>query len=123
MTPPPMLRTFEEFWPYYVGEHRQASTRALHVAGTHLALAAALLGVLHSPWWLLAAPGLGYSLAWFGHFFFEHNTPATFKHPLWSVRGDFRMLRLTWAGKMAAEVDRVTRIRGDDNSRTETVKS
>jgi hypothetical protein len=27
-----------------------------------------------------------------GHFFFEHNSPATFRHPLYSLRGDFALL-------------------------------
>jgi hypothetical protein len=101
-------RTFEEFWPYYVGEHRNPTTRALHVLGTHLALAAAALSALTlSLWWLAAAPVLGYGLAWIGHFFFEKNQPATFTHPLWSFRGDLRMIRLTWAGRMGAEVERL----------------
>jgi len=50
---------------------------------------------------------LGYGFAWIGHFFFEKNQPATFTYPLWSLRGDFRMLRLTWAGKMGGEVARL----------------
>jgi hypothetical protein len=101
-------RNFEEFWPYYVGEHRLASTRALHVAGTHLALAALVLGLVWSRWWLLVAPIAGYALAWIGHFFFEGNRPATFTYPLWSLRGDLRMMRLTWMGKMDSEVHRLT---------------
>jgi hypothetical protein len=99
-------RTFEEFWPYYVGEHRKASTRALHVAGTHLSLGCLVLAALVSPWWLLAGLVGGYGLAWIGHFVFEHNRPATFRYPLWSLRGDLRMLRLTWAGRMEEEVAR-----------------
>ena len=100
-------RTFEEFWPYYVGEHRKPATRALHFAGSHLAMGAAVLGVLVSPWWLAAIPFLGYGPAWIGHFFFERNQPATFTYPLWSFRGDLRMIRLTWMGRMRAEVERV----------------
>ena len=39
----------------------------------------------------LAAPVVGYGFAWVGHFFVEGNKPATFKHPLWSLRGDLVM--------------------------------
>ena len=100
-------RTFEEFWPYYVGEHRRPVTRTLHFVGTHLALLCVVLSAVVSPWMLAAAPVLGYGLAWIGHFFFEKNRPATFTYPLWSLRGDLRMLRLTWAGRMDDEVARL----------------
>ena len=42
----------------------------------------------------------GYLPAWVGHFFFEHNAPATFRHPLYSLRGDFTMLFATLSGRM-----------------------
>jgi len=95
------LRTFEEFWPFYVSQHRRPSTRALHFAGTTMVLGALLAAVaLRSWWWLLAAPVLGYGPAWVGHFFFEKNRPATFTYPLWSLRGDNRMWRLMLLGRM-----------------------
>jgi hypothetical protein len=34
---------------------------------------------------------IGYACAWIGHFFFEHNTPATFDHPWFSLRADLKM--------------------------------
>jgi len=32
-----------------------------------------------------------YAFAWVGHFFFEHTRPATFKYPLLSFMGDWRL--------------------------------
>lgn len=102
------IRSYREFWPHYVRQHRRPLTRRLHFAGTTGALAfllaAALLG---EPWLLLAAPASGYGLAWVGHFFAERNRPATFGHPLWSLIGDFHMYGLMWAGRMDAEVARL----------------
>jgi hypothetical protein len=83
-----LLRSFEEFWPCYVGQHMQPENRALHFVGTTLALSALAGAVkLASPVWLLAVPVAGYGPAWVGHFFFEKNRPATFRYPLWSPRG------------------------------------
>jgi len=106
------LKTFEEFWPFYVSQHSLPSTRALHFAGTTMVVAAVLLvaaGWL-SPWWLVATLVLGYGPAWIGHFFFEKNRPATFTYPLWSLRGDLRMWRLMLTRKMAPEVERAMRL-------------
>src|SRR5688500_4383241 len=102
----PRLTSDEEFWPYYVSEHRLPVTRALHFAGTSLVLASFAAGVLVSPWWFLAAPFAGYGFAWVGHFFCEKNRPATFTYPLWSLRGDFRMYRLMLLQRMEPELAR-----------------
>ncbi|MEA3179278.1 MAG: hypothetical protein QOI59_2801 [Gammaproteobacteria bacterium] len=86
------FRTFGDFYPFYLGEHTHPVCRALHFAGTSLAavlLAAALITQL---WWLiLAALVTGYAFAWVGHFFFEHNRPATFQYPMFSFLGDWRL--------------------------------
>jgi hypothetical protein len=37
---------------------------------------------------------------------FEKNIPATFSHPLWSLKGDFIMWRKIANGTMDAEVER-----------------
>jgi hypothetical protein len=100
------LTSYQEFWPYYVSEHMEPTTRRLHVFGTTLVLAALAAAVLVDPLWLLAAPLAGYGFAWAGHFFVEHNRPATFTYPLWSLRADFRMFRLTLLGRMGPELQR-----------------
>jgi hypothetical protein len=101
------LSTFEEFWPYYVAQHAHPANRALHFAGTSLAVAAASAALtLGEPLWLLLVPLAGYGLAWIGHFLVEKNRPATFTHPLWSLRGDVRMYRLMWMARMEPEVAR-----------------
>ena len=106
----PALQTYEEFWPYYVSEHMKPLTRVLHVTGTALVLFCLAAAVFVSPWWLLVAPFAGYGFAWVGHFFVEKNRPATFTYPLWSLRGDFRMFRLTLLGRMGPEIERAARL-------------
>lgn len=102
------VHSFEEFWPHYVHAHRNPVNRALHYAGTTAVIGTvATAAVTLNPGWLLLAPVVGYGPAWVGHFFFEHNKPATFQHPLWSLRGDFKMYGLALRGKMRDEVERL----------------
>lgn len=94
-------QSFERFWPYYLSEHRDRGCRALHYLGTSSAIGSAVYGiVMLEPGWLLVAPFLGYGAAWAGHFLVEGNRPATFSYPLWSLRGDLRMLRLALTGTL-----------------------
>jgi len=102
-------RTYEEFWPFYVSQHLRPATQWLHFAGTTAVLGCVAAAIVVSPSWILAAPLAGYAPAWIGHFGFERNRPATFRHPLWSLRGDFRMYRLMWQGRMGPEIERARR--------------
>jgi hypothetical protein len=100
------LPSYEAFWPFYVSQHLHPVNRALHFVGTTLVIASVAASILWSPAFILAAPVAGYAFAWVGHFFVEKNKPATFTHPLWSLRGDFRMYRLMWLGRMVPEIAR-----------------
>jgi hypothetical protein len=102
------IGSFEEFWPFYVGEHRHPVSRALHYAGTSMAVGTiAAAAITWNPAWLLATPVVGYGPAWIGHFIIEGNKPASFKYPLWSLRADFKMLGLALRGRMSDEVVRL----------------
>jgi hypothetical protein len=93
--------SFGEFYPFYLSEHRDPTCRRLHFAGTTLGLVCLVGALATGRWWLLLA-GLviGYALAWTGHFFFEHNRPATFRHPLYSFAGDWVMWRDMLVGRI-----------------------
>ena len=83
-------RTFREFYPFYLTEHVNLVSRRLHVVGTSLVMGSIIAGIATADWsWYVAAPLIGYGFAWVGHFFFEKNTPATFKYPAFSLMGDF----------------------------------
>lgn len=104
------IATFEEFWPHYVRAHSSKGNRRLHFAGTSAAMALVATGVLTRRLWpILVAPVVGYGCAWIGHFFIEGNVPATFGHPLWSLKADFVMWKKSLDGTMDAEVEKHTR--------------
>ena len=93
--------SFVEFYPFYLSEHANPMCRRLHFAGTSLVLGCVVAAIVTgNPWWLAAAPIAGYGFAWTGHYFFEHNRPATFSHPIYSLIGDWAMFRDVLTGKI-----------------------
>jgi hypothetical protein len=93
--------TFREFYPFYLSEHSNTACRRLHFVGTTLVIACLVtaLATLNA-WWLAAALIAGYGFAWIGHYFFEHNRPATFTYPLYSFIGDWVMFKDLLTGKI-----------------------
>ena len=92
--------SFAQFYPLYLAQHRHPVSRRLHLVGTALALLILLAALLTRRWLLVPAALLaGYLPAWTGHFFFERNTPATFRHPLYSLRGDLTLLADVLGGR------------------------
>ncbi len=94
--------SFREFYPHYLAEHRNRTCRRLHFVGLVLVLAvfALVIGGWLSAWWLLSLPVIGYGFAWVGHFVFEKNRPATFRHPLYSFVGDWVMFKDMLTGRI-----------------------
>jgi hypothetical protein len=95
------IATYRDFWPHYLQEHSRPETRAIHYLGSALSVGF-LLAFLFSgnSWFILGALLGGYGPAWIGHFFIEHNRPATFTYPLWSLFSDYRMTGLWISGRI-----------------------
>lgn len=84
--------TLKDFYPYYLREHSDLTNRILHFIGTGIVILLLIYTVFSMKWKLfLLIPLAGYGFAWFGHFFFEKNKPATFKYPFFSLASDFIM--------------------------------
>lgn len=95
------FRSFAEFYPYYLAEHSNPVCRRLHYVGSLLVLALLGYAIVTRQWLLLlAVPVVGYGFAWIGHFVFEKNRPATFQYPLYSLMGDWVMLKDAFTGRI-----------------------
>ena len=97
------FKNFSDFYPYYLREHSNIMCRKLHFVGTAGVIALLLLFFFTGNLMVLAAlPFVGYGFAWVGHFGFEKNRPATFKHPFYSLLGDFKMFWDILTGRVTA---------------------
>lgn len=98
---------FEHFWKEYLHDHAQSGTRALHFFGNGVAVMALIIGVIMlNPMIAILGVGLGYLLAWSGHFLIEGNRPSMLGHPLWALQCDVRMFRLWLSGRLDKELER-----------------
>ena len=96
------IKDYNEFYRFYLTEHRSIASRRLHVAGSTLGLYFWSKAIRQRKAKYLASGLLsGYACAWVGHFFFEHNKPASFKQPLYSFISDWRMLSDVVRGRLS----------------------
>ncbi len=99
--------TFHEFYPFYLQEHSHPINRRLHFIGTTLLLLILIAALITRYWYgFILLPIVGYSFAWVGHFYIEKNKPATFKHPFYSLAGDFRMFYDILRGRIILKSDK-----------------
>lgn len=88
------FNSFSEFYPYYLKEHQHPWCRRLHYVGSCLVIAVLVFALWSQVYgWLWLMPVVGYGCAWLGHFLFEHNKPATFTYPFYSLLADWVMLK------------------------------
>lgn len=86
------IKTYSEFYQYYLTEHKNKTSRILHFTGTFLVFILLFAAVFFGwGWEWILLPLVGYGFAWVGHAFFEKNKPATFKYPFWSLISDFKL--------------------------------
>lgn len=84
--------------------------RRLHFCGTFLVIISLAVIVVLKAWiWLWILPVAGYGFAWCGHFLFEKNKPATFRHPFKSLLCDFVMFFVILSGRMDLELEKARR--------------
>ncbi len=94
-------QSFAEFYPDYLSQHQNRNCRQLHFIGSSLVLLTTVYaGISGQPKLLLLLPVIGYGFAWFGHFIFEKNRPATFDHPWYSLIADWMMFKDLLTGKL-----------------------
>ena len=104
------FKNFDDFWRFYVKQHRLAHTRLIHFLGTAIAGTMFLLAFVFGSFKLfLFSFVAGYGPAWVSHFMIEKNQPATFTHPLFSFLADLKMFYLMVIGKMDEEAEIILR--------------
>ena len=98
---PKKYNDFTEFYVFYLSQHTNQICRRLHFVGSFLILLLILYVVVYGGFYLLFfIPLIGYGFAWFGHFIFEKNRPATFVYPIYSLIGDWVMFKDVLIGKI-----------------------
>ncbi len=97
------FKSFKDFYPYYMRQHANMTSRQLHFVGTCGVISLLLLFFFTGNLMVLGLlPLISYGFAWTGHFLFEKNTPIAFKHPVYTLLGDFRMFWDILTGKVKA---------------------
>jgi len=87
------FENLEEFFPYYLSQHRNNMNRLLHIIGTLLANLILIYSLISANFkYLQYFPVVGYGFAWIGHFVFEKNKPATFGYFRYSLMSDYKMI-------------------------------
>lgn len=105
-----MIKSYAEFWDFYLTEHSRPMTRALHFIGTSLGIILLFWLIWSGAWYYFPLCFVsGYGFAWAAHFLVEKNRPATFKYPFWSFISDYKMMWYMLTGRISTELARIHR--------------
>ncbi|MBN9338306.1 MAG: DUF962 domain-containing protein, partial [Chryseobacterium sp.] len=75
------IKTYKEFYQFYLTEHSKPLTKVFHFIGILLVFIVVFYVIKSGKErFLWYCPIFGYGFAWFSHAVFEKNTPATFKY-------------------------------------------
>tara|TARA_R100001594_G_scaffold102979_1_gene137694 strand:- start:523 stop:810 length:288 start_codon:yes stop_codon:yes gene_type:complete len=81
----------QEYYKHYLSLHQNVWCRRLHVCGQFATILFVVFCLKINLWLLLLAPLVVYPFAWSGHYFFEKNKPAAFRHPIKAKISDWIM--------------------------------
>ena len=98
---------FQAFWQFYLQEHADPRTRAIHYAGACIAVAGLVaVIVLGKLWFLTLVPIAGYGPGLLAHALIEKNRPLVLRHPLRTFVCDLRMTFAWVTGQIDEELAR-----------------
>ena len=92
--------TLSEYYQYYLTLHQNKWCRSMHVLGQLATIIFIIFCFYSSLLLLVFSPFVVYPFAWSGHYFFEKNEPAAFKHPIKAKLCDWIMLKDIITGKI-----------------------
>src|SRR4051812_19426459 len=95
------IKSFDDFWPAYLREHRDAGSRAAHFIGLGLsaALAVALLSC-GMVFFLVLAVVPAQVGAYMGHKLSPRKDRGSEEYPAWAARAEMKMFRLFLTGRL-----------------------
>jgi hypothetical protein len=103
--------TFEEYWVHFVRAHVRRATRRVQFAATSLGLASAFTGLVWKRGVLVVlAPAVAWLPTWLAQRAFEDGSPRPPLHAAFEAAANLKMWRMTLAGTMDAEVERLAAV-------------
>lgn len=100
--------TFEEYWAHFVRAHARRATRRVQFVAVSLGLASAFAGLVWKRGVLVVvAPAVAWVPGWLARRALESGTPRPPLHTVFEAAANLKMWKMTLAGTMDAEVERL----------------